>query len=938
MSFFNTKAHHRQRESHFSQNFSGSFLESRRVFVTKPISTKGVTLMDTEGYGKDSSKIENINTLPQFEKYIEKRKQDLKNKVNTHPEIQVKKRNEEKTAKKESAESRTKLEKNVEHEKKLTAIREKAEKFKSKLSVEHLWMLEDIAPGTLRKIFTKNGEGKEIDFAGNSKAESIIGLGDILSVSQTYVKVYNKRTGEFVYGIRGTKSTSHRGVGTPSYINMKTGKYIEILDGYTVENISKDEATDQITYFNKNIKNNLYHKDKVLDGGATPENITINETAKKSLRNTYRTKKEEAIKFVKEAFETNDKEKIKKTLEVMTGEDFRTLISVVGKEKFRKAITAVGLDKESIGKTKVRDALKENIAFEFKGTNSAEKNDIYTMLYAVIQHENRGEDFKQFAISKSFAMGVGQILMGNTYKYKKNPFNVKDNLNVSVQLFKDNYSRARKRGMDHKKALKRAVMEYFAGPNGADNPNTIPNNNNKETPNEYLDAVLKKLELGNAEKNVNWKDYEKKYSSGKYSPVNKGAKPESSIDLTSSSAVGSKIAQLSMEMVEKKDRRNLFGGPEELKRFSCWEWANEVYQRAGINASNRQVLYQGPPYKQIGPQLSQKAIKDSIKVGDWLYIHNGNGIDKRGDHSVIFLGWTDSSKTMMRTASFPGSGSPRFKNYPITETKNIRHITRAKAGGGLDAPLLKTKTSSAPPPTEKSDTSEKKENYTEHPALKGALKKALQSGIPKEKAEKLIANQKVISVEYYGNDGKIQRGEMVVHKKLAEDVKGAFEATLKANKEAGHLKYPIANIAPVNEYHWSDEYSMQANNSSGFNPRKMTGSNKISLHGKGMAIDINPVQNPYIKFYKGKNKPMHTANIIKPKEFVKEFAKLYGKNFERDRNTISTETYNRIRSKMKGSIDENHPITKYLKNRGWTWGGNWNSLTDPQHFQKRIED
>ena len=57
--------------------------------------------------------------------------------------------------------------------------------------------------------------------------------------------------------------------------------------------------------------------------------------------------------------------------------------------------------------------------------------------------------------------------------------------------------------------------------------------------------------------------------------------------------------------------------------------------------------------------------------------------------------------------------------------------------------------------------------------------------------------------------------------------------------------YPIEKVRLVDEYNADDETSMSANNSSCFNYRTISGTNKVSMHGRGLAVDINPLYNPY---------------------------------------------------------------------------------------------
>ncbi len=151
-----------------------------------------------------------------------------------------------------------------------------------------------------------------------------------------------------------------------------------------------------------------------------------------------------------------------------------------------------------------------------------------------------------------------------------------------------------------------------------------------------------------------------------------------------------------------------------------------------------------------------------------------------------------------------------------------------------------------------------------------------------------------INVKYFGFDEQTYTGEMIVNKKVANEVIEIFDELYK-------IKFPIKEISLVSKYNNSDSLSMVQNNTSAFNYRTITNSKKLSNHALGLAIDINPVQNPYIK--KGKILPANGR--IK-------------------------------RTKAKGVILKNDECYHIFIKRGWKWGGNWKSLKDYQHFEKYL--
>ncbi len=160
-----------------------------------------------------------------------------------------------------------------------------------------------------------------------------------------------------------------------------------------------------------------------------------------------------------------------------------------------------------------------------------------------------------------------------------------------------------------------------------------------------------------------------------------------------------------------------------------------------------------------------------------------------------------------------------------------------------------------------------------------------------------------ISVLYWGFDDQTHTGEMIVNRAIAEDVVEIF-------RELYEAKYPIERMVLIDEYDADDNASMAENNSSAFNYRVIEGTDRISLHGYGLAIDINPLYNPYIHNLNGKQ-------VVTPVE---------GALYE-DR-TLECPYY----------IREGDVCYQAFIKRGFTWGGEWKNNKDYQHFQKKIEE
>ncbi len=162
-----------------------------------------------------------------------------------------------------------------------------------------------------------------------------------------------------------------------------------------------------------------------------------------------------------------------------------------------------------------------------------------------------------------------------------------------------------------------------------------------------------------------------------------------------------------------------------------------------------------------------------------------------------------------------------------------------------------------------------------------------------------------MNILYYDFQGDVQVGELICNKDIAQDLVEIFY-------ELYLNEYQIEKIRLIDEYGGDDTASMEDNNTSCFNYRVVDGTNSLSKHALGRAIDINPFYNPYVVF--DKNGTGET--YISPG----------GSEIYADRS-----------QNFPYKIDENDLCYKLFKEHGFTWGGNWNSSKDYQHFQKVNE-
>ena len=102
------------------------------------------------------------------------------------------------------------------------------------------------------------------------------------------------------------------------------------------------------------------------------------------------------------------------------------------------------------------------------------------------------------------------------------------------------------------------------------------------------------------------------------------------------------------------------------------------------------------------------------------------------------------------------------------------------------------------------------------------------------------AELRTIAVSHWGFDGKPHVGRVVVAKRVAPGLVSVFQTLWRA-------KFPIRRLQPVSAYRGSDDASMAADNTSAFNCRFVGGTSRWSMHAFGEAIDVNPVENPYVR-------------------------------------------------------------------------------------------
>lgn len=173
---------------------------------------------------------------------------------------------------------------------------------------------------------------------------------------------------------------------------------------------------------------------------------------------------------------------------------------------------------------------------------------------------------------------------------------------------------------------------------------------------------------------------------------------------------------------------------------------------------------------------------------------------------------------------------------------------------------------------------------------------------PAEDAEISPDELRYVHIWHYNFDGDPTEGELICNETVAQDLVEIFY-------ELYRNEYQLQQVHLIDEYDGDDISSMEANNTSCFNYRAIQGSTHLSKHALGLAVDINPLYNPYITYN------TDGTEAVSP---------------------VSGSAYADRSTSFSYKIDESDLCYKLFIQHGFTWGGNWNSCKDYQHFQKVV--
>ncbi|HEY7692242.1 MAG TPA: M15 family metallopeptidase [Gaiellaceae bacterium] len=157
-----------------------------------------------------------------------------------------------------------------------------------------------------------------------------------------------------------------------------------------------------------------------------------------------------------------------------------------------------------------------------------------------------------------------------------------------------------------------------------------------------------------------------------------------------------------------------------------------------------------------------------------------------------------------------------------------------------------------------------------------------------------LGDLRLVTLTYRGFDGRDHSGRLVANRDAASALVAAFRRLYAA-------RFPIRRMEPVDRYGGDDYRSIEADNTSSFNCRNATGSTRWSNHAYGRAIDVNPIENPYVSG----GTSSHRAS---------------GPYLDRSR-------------RRPGTASPGGVLVEAFRSVGWGWGGSWSGgVRDYQHF------
>lgn len=250
---------------------------------------------------------------------------------------------------------------------------------------------------------------------------------------------------------------------------------------------------------------------------------------------------------------------------------------------------------------------------------------------------------------------------------------------------------------------------------------------------------------------------------------------------------------------------------------------------------------------------------------------------------------------------------------PASSTgKNGESSVSSESGASVTPDMSAAYTDSKGSMAEESDTMEQhsdrityEEGFYYEPLTESIKERITGISYPESGCTVPYEDLNYVGLKYIDFNGQEQTGELICNKAIAQDMVEIFYELYRND-------YRLESVRLIDEYDGDDTASMAGNNTSCFNYRMVDGTSSLSKHAYGLAIDINPYYNPYVVF----NRNADGSDYISPP---------------------GSEAYADRSQSFAYKIDENDLCYRLFTEHGFTWGGNWNSTKDYQHFQKTLK-
>ncbi len=336
------------------------------------------------------------------------------------------------------------------------------------------------------------------------------------------------------------------------------------------------------------------------------------------------------------------------------------------------------------------------------------------------------------------------------------------------------------------------------------------------------------------------------------------------------------------------------------------------------NMNVRSELPQTVPYKPLAEVLETdqtffdyENIKGTV-VGLYCpeYMNDLNAVgwhfhfisdDRKSGGHVLDLAADELEVSIDRTDNFSMvlPDNEMFNNFDLTIDQS-EDIKKVETGNGTDEETNTAEGGEAL-------TTEGREGFSVQKISDDLFDRMKKGNTYKEDCIVPREDLRYLLVLHKDKEGNTHQGEMVVHKLIAEDVLEIFEELYDAD-------YPIERMVLPDNYMADDETMMRDNNSSCFNFRFISHTNKISKHGLGMAVDINTLYNPYHKIVT--NEDGTEEEVIEP---------------------ATGKPYLDRTKDFDYKIDKDDLCYKLFTEKGFEWGGDWTDRKDYQHFELPTE-